>query len=208
MSDVKNCDLDFPSRLEAIRRHTDAWNNLDFPTHKVISGEGGLAWDLVRGIFTQAKPDGGISCVQMPCSIKSILEHRWVVPTAFLVRDFTIDMSQDLLVAIELVRVNGSVTVIFPTSRDLNATNDTGCKQRVISTSVRVPLVLHILRQRAPESHQNFFTNIFVQSFLYASVVRMWLSCLTKHGSVMWSQFLLSGTGELVFKKWYSTLPW
>jgi len=63
--------------------------------------EDGQAWDIVSGILTQAGPHGGISCVQMPCSIKGIPEHRWVAPTDFQIRDFTIDISQDLLVAIE-----------------------------------------------------------------------------------------------------------
>ena len=102
MSDDKRCNWDLPSRLEAIRRYTDAWNNLHFPTRGQIPWEGGQAWDLVSGILTQSGPDGGISCVQMPCSVKRILERRWVAPTDFRIRDFTIDISQDLLVAIEL----------------------------------------------------------------------------------------------------------
>ena len=102
MSDVEHCNWDFPSRLDAIRRYTDAWNNLKFPTRKQILMEDGQAWDLVNGVLTQACFHGGISCVQMPCSIKGIPEHRWVAPTDFQIRDFTIDISQDLLVAMEL----------------------------------------------------------------------------------------------------------
>lgn len=64
--------------------------------------ENGQAWNLVNGVLAQAGSDGGISCVQMPCSIKGISEHRWVTPTDFRIRDFAIDMTQDLLVAIEL----------------------------------------------------------------------------------------------------------
>ncbi|KAL4078607.1 hypothetical protein V8B97DRAFT_1880936 [Scleroderma yunnanense] len=101
MSDVKHCDWDLPRRLEAIQRYTDSWNDLQFPTHKQIPMEDAQPWDLVNGVLTQARPDGGISCVQMPCSIKGIPEHRWVTPTDFLIRDFTIDISQDLLVAVE-----------------------------------------------------------------------------------------------------------
>jgi len=102
MSDVQHCNWDLPSRLEAIRRHTDAWNNLHFPTRGQIPWKGGQAWDLVSGILAQSGRNGGISCVQIPCSVKGTLERRWVVPTDFRICDFTIDISQDLLVAIEL----------------------------------------------------------------------------------------------------------
>ena len=63
----------------------------------------GQAWDLASGILAQARPNGGISCVQMPCSIKAIPERRWVVLTEIPIFNFTIDVTQDLLVAIELV---------------------------------------------------------------------------------------------------------
>ena len=77
MFDVKHCDWDLPSRLEAIRRHTDAWNNLQFPTRKQIPTEDdGQEWYYpVGGILVEAWPHGGISCVQMPCSIKGIPER-------------------------------------------------------------------------------------------------------------------------------------
>ena len=64
--------------------------------------ENGQAWDLVSGILAQARPHGGISCVQMPCSIKGIPEHKWVMLTEFPIYHFVIDLTQDLLVAIEL----------------------------------------------------------------------------------------------------------
>ena len=102
MSDVEHCNWDLPSRLDAIRRHTEAWNNLQFPTRNQIPMEFSGAWELAGGVLAQTNPRGGISCVQMPCSIKGIPEHRWVAPTDFPIRDFTIDTSQDLLVAIEL----------------------------------------------------------------------------------------------------------
>ena len=108
MSDHKHCDWDFPSRLEAIRNHTVAWNNLQFPTHKQIPMENdrvsemGREWDVVGGILVQARPHGGMSCVQMPCSIKGIPEHRWTALTEFPIDHFAIDLTQDLLVAIEL----------------------------------------------------------------------------------------------------------
>ena len=102
MSDVEHCNWDIPSRLEALRRYTHAWNNLQFPTHKLIRMEDGPAWELVSGILAQTNSHGGISCVQMPCRIKGIPERRWVAFPETQIRDFTIDMSQDLLVAIEL----------------------------------------------------------------------------------------------------------
>ena len=59
-------------------------------------------WDLVGGILVQPRFRGGISCVQMPCSIKGIPERRWIVSTEFPISHFAIDLTQDLLVAIEL----------------------------------------------------------------------------------------------------------
>jgi len=63
----------------------------------------GLAWDLVNGILAQARPNGGISCVQMPCYIKGIPERRWDVLPEFSIAEFAIDASQDLLAAVEFV---------------------------------------------------------------------------------------------------------
>ena len=39
----------------------------------------------------------------MPCSIKGIPERKWNVLTEFPIFNFAIDVTQDLLVAIELV---------------------------------------------------------------------------------------------------------
>ena len=109
MSDNELCDWDLSSRLEAIRRHTDAWNNLRFPIRKQIPMahdlviDKGQDWDLVGGVLVQTRPPhGGISCVQMPCSVKDIPECRWITSIEFRIEHFAIDVAQDLLVAIEL----------------------------------------------------------------------------------------------------------
>jgi hypothetical protein len=47
-----------------------------------------------------------ITCVQLPCKIKDIPERKWTInDLGFPIRDFTIDTSQNLVVALEIIGV-------------------------------------------------------------------------------------------------------
>lgn len=108
----RHCNLDTAGRLRACRQYQQAWNNLAFPDSQIINMQGGLSWELSGGVLCQAMRSRlGLVCVQLPCKIKDIPEREWTINDfGFEIRDFTIDTSQDLVVALEIV---GAVYVLM-----------------------------------------------------------------------------------------------
>ncbi|OAX41500.1 hypothetical protein K503DRAFT_767638 [Rhizopogon vinicolor AM-OR11-026] len=103
--DGTHCNLDTAGRLRAFRQYQQAWNNLSFPHSRLISMQDSHPWELSGGVLCQAI-QSGFTCVQIPCRIKGIPEREWTVDDlGFDIRDFTIDTSQDLIVAVEQVGV-------------------------------------------------------------------------------------------------------
>ncbi|KAF9243501.1 hypothetical protein BU15DRAFT_43126, partial [Melanogaster broomeanus] len=102
MEDGDNSSLDTVDRLNALREHNKAWNNLEWTHHDTVLMCEGHSWELSGGILAQSTTQNEISCVQLPCKVKGIPHKRWTVPLDFTVRDFTLDNSQDLLVLLEL----------------------------------------------------------------------------------------------------------
>ncbi|KAG1717929.1 uncharacterized protein EDB91DRAFT_1305162 [Suillus paluster] len=101
----RHCNLDTVSRLRACRQYQQAWNNLSFPDSRFVSMQEGHAWELSGGVLCQAMRSG-LSCLQLPCKIKDIPEREWSINDfGFEIRDFTIDTSQDLIVAVEPVGI-------------------------------------------------------------------------------------------------------
>lgn len=101
--DGRHCNLDTAGRLRACRQYQQAWNNLSFPDSRFINMQDGHAWELSGGVLCQAMRSG-LACVQLPCKIKDIPEREWTInDLGFEIRDFTIDTSQDLIVALEIV---------------------------------------------------------------------------------------------------------
>lgn len=100
-----HCNLDTVGRLRALRQYQQAWNNLLFPNSGLISMQEGHTWELSGGVLCQAMRSK-LTCVQLPCKIKGIPEREWTVTDlGFDIRDFGIDTSQDLIVAVEQVGV-------------------------------------------------------------------------------------------------------
>ncbi|KAG1869662.1 hypothetical protein C8R48DRAFT_699324 [Suillus tomentosus] len=101
----RHCNLDTAGRLRACRQYQQAWNNLAFPDSQIISMQGGLSWELSGGVLCQAMRSRlGLVFTQLPCKIKDIPEREWTINDfGFEIRDFTIDTSQDLIVALEIV---------------------------------------------------------------------------------------------------------
>ncbi|KAG0695360.1 hypothetical protein DFH29DRAFT_1005553 [Suillus ampliporus] len=99
----RHCNLDTAGRLRACRQYQQAWNNLSFSHSQFISMQEGHAWELSGGVLCQAMRRG-LECVQLPCKIKDIPKREWTInDLGFEIRDFTIDTSQDLIVALEQV---------------------------------------------------------------------------------------------------------
>lgn len=101
----RHCNLDTAGRLRACRQYQQAWNHLSFPDSKFIDMHGGHAWELSGGVLCQTMQSrSGLACVQLPCKIKDIPEREWTINDfGFEIRDFTVDTSQDLIVALEVV---------------------------------------------------------------------------------------------------------
>lgn len=101
----RHCNLDTAGRLRVCRQYQQAWNNLSFPDSQFIRMEDGHTWELSGGVLCHAMQSrSAIACVQLPCKIKNIPQRKWTINNfAFAIRDFTIDTSQDLVVALEIL---------------------------------------------------------------------------------------------------------
>lgn len=101
----RHCNLDTAGRLRACRQYQQAWNNLAFPDSQLINMQDGHAWELSGGVLCQAmRSRSGLACAQLACKIKDIPEREWTIDDfGFEIRDFTVDTSQDLVVALEIV---------------------------------------------------------------------------------------------------------
>lgn len=90
-------------RLELLKNHQSAWENLEWSREVKIPMENGGLWELYGGVLAQSKDDGAIVFHQLPSDLRSIDAKTWTVGPDFgmIVRDFAMDSSQDLLVLIE-----------------------------------------------------------------------------------------------------------
>lgn len=108
----RHCNLDTAGRLRVCRQYQQAWNNFAFPDSQFISMQDGHTWELSGGVLCQAMQSrSAITCVQLPCKIKDIPERKWTInDLGFPIRDFTIDTSQNLVVALEIIGVIPNLT--------------------------------------------------------------------------------------------------
>lgn len=92
-------------RHEALRKYTDAWNQLKWSKQiEVPMSRSGL-WELFGGVLGQNTPKGGFTFTRLPSVLRGIEEKTWTVPKPGIeLRDFTMDPGQDLLVLIEKPR--------------------------------------------------------------------------------------------------------
>lgn len=89
-------------RLDALRRHTIAWEELTWVTEQRLSMLDGGLWELYGGVLAQSNLNGDIAFRQLPSEIRSIAERDWTIGGFdFIVRDFGMDPLQDLLVLVE-----------------------------------------------------------------------------------------------------------
>ncbi|KAF9462092.1 hypothetical protein BDZ94DRAFT_1261927 [Collybia nuda] len=89
-------------RLDALKRHQIAWEELIWVTEQRLPMLDGGLWELYGGVLAQNSPNGEIVFRQLPSEIRSIEERDWTIGGFdFIVRDFGMDPSQDLLVLVE-----------------------------------------------------------------------------------------------------------
>ena len=98
-------DLTTSERFDLLRKYQASWKNIERNEHNtIISGQGGV-WELYGNVWAHSKErDDVIEFVQLPSRIRGIPMRQWTLRFEFAVRDFSMDPSQDLLVAIESFR--------------------------------------------------------------------------------------------------------
>ena len=98
-------DLTTSERFDLLRKYEASWKNIERNEHNtIISGQGGV-WELYGNVWAHSKErDDVIEFVQLPSRIRGIPMRQWTLRFEFAVRDFSMDPSQDLLVAIENFR--------------------------------------------------------------------------------------------------------
>lgn len=97
-------NVDSPAALlNALKRHQNAWDELKWSRQSRLPMRSGGLWELYGGVLAQSDEKGGISFIRLPSDLRSIEEKQWSLGPSFpcSVRDFAMDLSQDLLLLIE-----------------------------------------------------------------------------------------------------------
>lgn len=89
-------------RLTMLRNSQAAWHALQWTAVTDIKMLQGSLYELYGGVLVQSDHLGGSSLVfrRLPSRFRSIEEHVWSLALGFILRDFTLDPAQDLLVLI------------------------------------------------------------------------------------------------------------
>ena len=95
--------LNTSERLSLLRSYETSWKNLDWNTHISLPVPEGSLWELYGNVWAHSKGNNdAIFFVQIPSRLRDVPLRQWTVRLDFLMRDFGMDPSQDLLVAIEM----------------------------------------------------------------------------------------------------------
>ena len=89
-------------RLAMLRNNQAAWHTLQWTALKDVRMLQGSLYELYGGVLVQSNHLGSSSLVfrRLPSRCRSIEEHVWSLDLDFILRDFTLDPAQDLLVLI------------------------------------------------------------------------------------------------------------
>lgn len=90
-------------RLKLLQNHQLAWKRLRWSYHEAIEMHTGGLWELYGNMLVQSKGRARRHLLfhQLPSRLRGIEERKWELRTEFMLRDFGIDPSQDLLVLLE-----------------------------------------------------------------------------------------------------------
>lgn len=94
--------LSTTERLSLLRSYETSWKNLDWNTHISLPVPEGSLWELYGNVWAHSRGNNSIFFVQIPSRLRDIPLRQWTIRLDYPLRDFGIDPSQDLLVAIEL----------------------------------------------------------------------------------------------------------
>ena len=104
MEDGPPGDMTTSERLDLLRKYEVSWKTIEWTEHNtLISGMDGV-WELYGNVWAHSKERDVVEFLQLPSRIRGIPMQQWTLKFDFDVRDFTMDPSQDLLVAIADIR--------------------------------------------------------------------------------------------------------
>lgn len=102
MEDGPPSSIGAADRLDKLRRHRAAWDELKWAQNKSVPMSTGQVWELYGNVLAQAQGDRTIIFRQLPSRYRGIEEREWTISNlGFDIRDFGMEPSQDLLVLIE-----------------------------------------------------------------------------------------------------------
>lgn len=92
-------------RLSMLRAHQDAWNSMSWSFEETIPITQGRCWELNGGILAQSDGPSSIAFRQLPSALRCIESREWRIDGFdFVVVDFAMDPSYDLLVVVEITK--------------------------------------------------------------------------------------------------------
>lgn len=98
-----------------LRAHQDAWNSLTWSFEESIPITQGRCWELNGGILAQSDTPSSIVFRQLPSALRRIESREWRIDSfEFVVADFAMDPSQDLLVVVEITEYVAVVNYTYP----------------------------------------------------------------------------------------------
>ncbi|KAK7692362.1 hypothetical protein QCA50_003987 [Cerrena zonata] len=178
-----NSETDVAERLRLLRKHQEAWDNLEFTDDFVIDMHPHpfLSWELQGGVLSQQTTMRSISFRQIPSKVRGIAKKEWsIADLDIMFVDFGLDPSQDLLVLAE-----GS---------DLNNPDAHHIHLRTLTNGVRHPLASNSVLQYESK-HPHYDHNIRISGDYLAIC---WEDCLL----VVWEwksgEIRLAMTGPLL----------
>ncbi|KAJ7095342.1 hypothetical protein B0H15DRAFT_904062 [Mycena belliarum] len=91
------------ARLELLKVYQAAWASFEWTQSNStrVESEGNL-WELVGNVLAMYRPERGFSFTRIPSPIRNVPSAQWSVPDVPIsVKDFSMDLSQDLLLVVE-----------------------------------------------------------------------------------------------------------
>jgi len=96
------------TRLNKLKAHQEAWQNVKWSTRQTFPLQSVQLWELAGGILAFTHCKKSFTFTQLPSIYRGIKQKEWniEVDNKFDVADFSMDISNDLLVLI--VKGNGN----------------------------------------------------------------------------------------------------
>ena len=104
MEDAPPGNLTTSERLDLLKRYEASWKNLEWTEHNTASIPSRFRdWESYANVLACRHGGDGeaIDFIQLPSRLCGIPMRQWTLRFGFVVREFGVDSSQDLLVTIE-----------------------------------------------------------------------------------------------------------